>query len=1148
MSHQETITTVQAILKGILNPDNNLRNQAAAKLEKMRQNTGLLITCLVQILHDTSDKTEKTVASVLIRKILEIKDDQVYNAHWKALSPEEQQTIKTTSLKILAAETDYNIKLKITDAVVQIASNVFNVAPSEQSASTWPDIMKSAIELVSLEANDSNSLNLEIGLRLFEGIYGFIHEAFTNSNDKNQLKELYNLGAKIALLMKSTNLKIASRAVKTISEMTFYAGKKELKQFKDYILDIMKVTFDCLSQNKENELKTCCKAIIEMSNSSSAFLFKPHFTDLFILMGKITEKNDFDDEHLRELGFEVIIGLIEVKPNFLKGDDEKTKVFVEAIYKYGLTMEKEITDDWATPNQDSYFDEELIYEKEVASAVSFLERLVDSIGEETMLPVISQCISGLIENTQDWRYKYVGIMSFKQIIGHCDDMVTIDKMFPVVFENTGNPNSKIRYACLSTIEELADTFKPHFSDKYGKELIPIILNNYKDSVLKVQLEACECLNTIMTNSDEVMLSSFSQSILDQTFAIFMQEKLPNNLRECLLNSVACLVSQTHTLFQPYAPKCLKIIVDFFVNAYANKVHKPIYGNLLECITLIGPHDKDYYYTIVPDLVDAIVAIQDSVQLSTDPVRDYLQDTIERLAIICKESFKQLIPKLIDSTMKLVKTIPEMSLSNSPDNNFKLDDLISSANSDPNEVKIKTESIKTTSSQEIASALETLNKVIEVLDDLYLPYVDVTNKEVFFYLNYLMNEDLRQIASDTIPLLLKLIKNTGNKENITSYGKLYTSEFMKALEKEPDNETLGYFLENFVDLIEIADGFLQKEEVNQFFEKIMVIFDDVEKRRLKLLEKKSSVENDILQKKTGGKQQDEDDSEDDEERLEKELADDIEDIEEIQSQMADLIGKLFATHKSISSDVVNVILQKMIPKYFRDGASVFENRMGMYLICDIVEYLGQEFIPENIWNEIAQALIKYSVHEVAPLRQPALYGMGMYAQNTKTGFEKYSYDFITKIYAALNIAKGSSDEEEYLLAKDNAIASLGRIIKFQNSCVRKEDIPNLIQKWLKGLPIEVDENEMVDQHEFLCDILLSDTALIVGNDYENAYEIVTILARVYKSNKFSEEKIDNKIKQVRDNILKTNDKFKAVIEAYSKLDEKSAKRANKLINE
>lgn len=48
---QEAISAVSSILKGILNPDNSARNAAVAELEKMRQNTSVLLFCLVRILH-----------------------------------------------------------------------------------------------------------------------------------------------------------------------------------------------------------------------------------------------------------------------------------------------------------------------------------------------------------------------------------------------------------------------------------------------------------------------------------------------------------------------------------------------------------------------------------------------------------------------------------------------------------------------------------------------------------------------------------------------------------------------------------------------------------------------------------------------------------------------------------------------------------------------------------------------------------------------------------------------------------------------------------------------------------------------------------------------------------------------------------------
>lgn len=1093
---------------------------------------------------ESNDKTEKTVAAVLIRKLLEIKDDQVNNPNWGKLSKEDQEIIKKLALTAFINETDASLLPKVTECLIQISTNVFNIAPSEQQATIFPDLFNYAIQVLSLEANDENIQKIENGLRLFEGVYGFIYESLSNSKNTS---EIHGLLEKVTKYTQSNRLSLASKAVKTISEMSFYASKKELKSYKELILPTLTVTYNCLNANKENELKTCLKAIIEMCTDSAAFLFKNHFSDLFILMGKISEKKDFDDDNIRELGFEVITNLVENKPIFLSDNKDKLSIFVESIFKYALEMEDEITEDWTTPSQSSYFDEEFIYEKEVASATSFIERLIDSIGEETLLPIISRFVSELIEKTNDWRYKYVGIMIYKTLITHVDDMVTVDNLFPVIFQNLQNENSKIRYACISTIEELADTFQPHFSQKYYNDIIPILLNLFNDSVLKVQLESCEALNTLMTHCDEVKLSEFSQPILDKMFGIFLKENLPNNLRECLLNVLSTLVSQIGELFKPYASKCLGIICDFFSNSYKNKVHKPIYGNLMECITIIGQYDEPTYYKLVPDLVYALIEIQDSIHLSSDPLRDYIQDAIERLVRVLKKDFKELLPKLIESVMKLVKTIPEMSVSSNPEENFKIDDLLNSANSDPNEVKIKMESnVKTSSTEEMASALETLNKVMEGLDTDYYPFIELTNKEIIFYLNYLTNEDLRQIASDSIPLLINIIKKSADKETLINYAKYYTSEMMKSIENEIDNETLGYKLENFIELIETVDGFLVKSEINQFFERILIVFDDVEQRRLALLSKRSNLENQIISKKSKPQPVDDDEEDNDDEMLEKDLAEEIEDIEDIQGYISDLIGKLFATHKNDSQDVVAVIISKMIPKYFRSDASIFENKMGMYLIDDIVEFLGQDYIDSNVWNEMAQALNTYATHQTPSLRQPALYGIGMFAKNTTKGFENYSYEFINKIVTALNLPSDNVDEEDWGLAKDNAVAALGRIIKYQNSAVKPEDLTNLLNKWLNGLPITVDDTEMIEQHEFLCDCLLNKPELIVGNNYENGIEIVKILGRVYKS-KFSDENVNNKIKDVVEKVLKVNTNFQNIITSLSNSsDEKIVKRVKKLL--
>ncbi len=44
------ISSIQLILKGILNPDNKVRNEAVAQLDELRKTPNTLLLCLVKVL------------------------------------------------------------------------------------------------------------------------------------------------------------------------------------------------------------------------------------------------------------------------------------------------------------------------------------------------------------------------------------------------------------------------------------------------------------------------------------------------------------------------------------------------------------------------------------------------------------------------------------------------------------------------------------------------------------------------------------------------------------------------------------------------------------------------------------------------------------------------------------------------------------------------------------------------------------------------------------------------------------------------------------------------------------------------------------------------------------------------------------------
>ena len=86
--------------------------------------------------------------------------------------------------------------------------------------------------------------------------------------------------------------------------------------------------------------------------------------------------------------------------------------------------------------------------------------------------------------------------------------------------------------------------------------------------------------------------------------------------------------------------------------------------------------------------------------------------------------------------------------------------------------------------------------------------------------------------------------------------------------------------------------------------------------------------------------------------------------------------------------------------------------------------------------------------------------------------------------------------------------MGKIIKYQYNSVNME---NCFYLWLRNLPIIYDTTESVEQHGILCDFILNKPEFCYGGNLVNLEYIVRILAKIYATEKFSDEELDLKIK-------------------------------------
>ena len=75
-----------------------------------------------------------------------------------------------------------------------------------------------------------------------------------------------------------------------------------------------------------------------------------------------------------------------------------------------------------------------------------------------------------------------------------------------------------------------------------------------------------------------------------------------------------------------------------------------------------------------------------------------------------------------------------------------------------------------------------------------------------------------------------------------------------------------------------------------------------------------------------------------------------------------------------------------------------------------------------------------------------------------------------------MAQGTQNPTTYKHAKDNAVSSIGKIIKHQGGTV---DLNQTVNYWFQQLPLRADKEESKANNDLLADILQSQPALILG---------------------------------------------------------------------
>ena len=463
----------------------------------------------------------------------------------------------------------------------------------------------------------------------------------------------------------------------------------------------------------------------------------------------------------------------------------------------------------------------------------------------------------------------------------------------------------------------------------------------------------------------------------------------------------------------------------------------------------------------------------------------------------------------------------------------------------NDTIISYQNIYNTQVEEFSCLLSILLSILYSIEKININidsfFIQIEN-EILPLINYRLNKHIRNNCSKILTQIIILMPKCEQKKTKSM---AYIQILINSIKTEVDATITKNFFENIKKIIECYKGeFLNKDYVNDLFNKCWFFNDNLRKKRNQFIEKQKKIKDNSMKLKNKEK-------EDDDQYMNKLIQNEIENIENIQIEIGDVIGILLKTHKNQCEQIIGQIIGNIIPSYL-NSKNIFEKKIAVYLIDDLIEYIGQEKLSDDIWEMIYHIIIQYVDVDDNSIKQAAVYGIGIFAKYTKNNFNKYGQGLLDSLYKLLLLCINSrnnihkiDDKEDFLIIFDNIIAALGKIIFNQfNSKIVQDRISELIEKWIINLPIKNDESEYTLQHELMVNLFFYKRELIPINYYSHYFES---LAEIYQT-KYSNQNIDNQIEQIFNNYIKKEEELtKVLAQIYENSSNDIKKKFNILAN-
>jgi importin-5 len=437
------------------------------------------------------------------------------------------------------------------------------------------------------------------------------------------------------------------------------------------------------------------------------------------------------------------------------------------------------------------------------------------------------------------------------------------------------------------------------------------------------------------------------------------------------------------------------------------------GQIIESLCICGVCiELEAFRPYAESTIKILLDIQNNyLQGDDDPIRKYLLAAWQRLCLLMEKEFAPYLKDIMPGVFQMAAMKPHLKVNETGEDILKF---LSDVSSKTGEKAV------TVASDEIEQkniGIHMLCVIIDELEELYAPFIEDTSKLFLSLTTFDYNVSIRSSVADTFPTMLKAVKKSSQDQTeVLNYAQTYIQALFDAMRKESETDVMHHQVSGIKRCIDVMGEFLDETQVNNMCEILFSVVQKSDHRKhinIKYTEENEQGENEV-DKQNREFMKEENEMEDD-----------------LQLAISETFGALFKTHKNHCKELLNSMFTSLLPQYLDEGAPFVKQKFALYIVVDLVEYLGYEYLGEKI-DDCYQVIQKYTQESNPIYRQAGVYGLGITAVNGGEFFSKVGEQTIELLKKAILIERGSQDKVEFLHAKDNAISAMAKVMKHQFS--------------------------------------------------------------------------------------------------------------------